>query len=281
MKKPNNLNEEIYRIKSLFTEERLYGNITDNQLINEITVPKGASEELIKKLFRKLKRTGNIRNVDINEKSVDDIINFLKRSNTDEGLKNIFNNLRKTQVDSLIKYFDDLNSGKMIKIFDDVPELGKPFYKLFPKEIRYDIALDYINRLPEKTAADLFPGVRVDYLNKKQGIERLFGINPKSPMGEIPSTDLSDIPSDLVDYFEDLKKEYITLTNNPEGYLDDIKIGKTSDEIMEEAMEKLSKNIEDIFNKMLKDSNGTLVLSKEFWDFLENNFKGITKFLEE
>jgi len=35
MKKNKNLNEEINRIKSLFTEERLYGNLVDGIVIKE------------------------------------------------------------------------------------------------------------------------------------------------------------------------------------------------------------------------------------------------------
>ena len=31
-KKYNNINEEVNRIKSLFTEERLYGNLKENKL---------------------------------------------------------------------------------------------------------------------------------------------------------------------------------------------------------------------------------------------------------
>ena len=40
MKKINNLNEEINRIKSLFTEERLYGNLVKKELISEQWVTK-------------------------------------------------------------------------------------------------------------------------------------------------------------------------------------------------------------------------------------------------
>ena len=285
MKKPTNLNEEIYRIKSLFNEERLYGNIIDNELINEITIPKGSAEKLIKKLFSKLYKKGIIKNLDNIEvfKSSDSIIDFLKKSNNSEGLKNIFKNLNKTEVDFLVKYFDDLNSEKIIKIFDNVRELGEPFYKVFPKEIRYDIVLDYINRLPDKPKYSIginnIPSLKE--MGKKQAIESLFGINPNAPMGEIPIKDLSDIPSELVGEFEKLKTEYIDLTNQPKGYLNDIKIGKNADEIIEDTMKKLSKELNNIFNKLLKENDGTIVLNKKFWDFLENNFKGISKYLEK
>tara|TARA_R110002020_G_scaffold475590_1_gene711140 strand:+ start:3808 stop:5499 length:1692 start_codon:yes stop_codon:yes gene_type:complete len=86
MKKINNLNEEINRIKSLFTEERLYGNLVKKELI---------TEQVIKNIGRTI------------GKSIDDIIKA-----GDDVVKNI--KIPKKQLDDFklkmsgVKSFDDM-----------------------------------------------------------------------------------------------------------------------------------------------------------------------------
>ena len=52
----NNLNEELDRMKSLFTEERLYGNLVISKSINESELIKEGFFDFIKKTFNNLKK---------------------------------------------------------------------------------------------------------------------------------------------------------------------------------------------------------------------------------
>ncbi len=45
-KRYTNLNEEVNRIKSLFTEERLYGNLKENKLLTEQGIGKKLADAL-------------------------------------------------------------------------------------------------------------------------------------------------------------------------------------------------------------------------------------------
>ena len=144
MKKYNNINEEIERIKSLFTEERLYGN-----LINEKKIIKEQFIQILKKLLGstdKLKFNSKFNDVLGNIKNIDGL--------TDDVLKNLGivlkdGDIPKEQIDFLIKYTKKVKEGNVIDIFKKTGDIH--LFELFPNGVKTDFILDYFNSLTDAT----------------------------------------------------------------------------------------------------------------------------------
>lgn len=117
MKNYKNINEETKRIKSLFTEERLYGNLVgkETKILNEqfrrILKLFGDKFQYVDSLKKQFKLLGSFQ-----EGLFDDYIKILKRGD---------------QVDLL----------KSIK--------GKYIFELLPEKVRYDALLDYVDSIDD------------------------------------------------------------------------------------------------------------------------------------
>lgn len=117
MKKYKNINEETNRIKSLFTEERLYGNLVgkDTKNLNE-------------QLRRILKLFGDsFQNVDSLKKQ------FKVLGNFQEGL-----------FDQYVKI---IKRGDQVDLLNTIR--GKYIFELLPEKVRYDALLDYVDSIDD------------------------------------------------------------------------------------------------------------------------------------
>jgi hypothetical protein len=144
MKKYKNINEEIERIKSLFTEERLYGN-----LINEKKIIK---EQLIQILKKLLGSTNKLKNIT----KTKDVLGRVKNIDglTDDVLKDLGivlkdGDIPKEQIDFLIKYTKKVKEGNVIDIFKKTGDIH--LFELFPNGVKTDFILDYFNSLTDAT----------------------------------------------------------------------------------------------------------------------------------
>ena len=84
-----NLNEQISRMKSLFTEERLYGNLTENQnILNEQFRKVG---EFVDDVLKKLQKSGITKIPKaVVLKNADDLITFFSNNKNSASFKRIF-----------------------------------------------------------------------------------------------------------------------------------------------------------------------------------------------
>lgn len=89
-----NINEEIERIKQLFTEERLYGNLVDKKIINEHV---GKLRDAIENFLTLINKNGLLKHV--------------STKNLEVKLKSIGTNITTKNIDEFIDYIDDVNTG--------------------------------------------------------------------------------------------------------------------------------------------------------------------------
>jgi len=124
-KKYNTLNEEINRIKSLFTEERLYGNIVDQELIIEQGLGKillnalSAAGTALKGFDPKLLTSF----LETPMKTYDDIVKHLDEYSDIWG-QIIKNDVKLDQSKEIFEIFSSIKAGthSKWKSFDEVPE---------------------------------------------------------------------------------------------------------------------------------------------------------------
>ena len=123
----NTLNEEVNRMKSLFGESRLYGNLVDNKEKNILTEGYRFFDNLsdaFKLTFRSLDDLGKFTkfiNVEIN--NVDDIVKHVRQfpglwktiasgvKNWDAVLKNLEVLLKKNDIKEILKILEKLVLG--------------------------------------------------------------------------------------------------------------------------------------------------------------------------
>ena len=129
--KINDINEEINRIKSLFTEERLYGNLIINEQFKALG-DFGA---------KAIKQLDTIKSPE----SLTTIINYIVK-NSDGLSKNL--GLSLDQIDRLNDIIRSFNEGKItpFTLID-----GKEAYRLIPIEgnIRYNVLTKYKEKFPK------------------------------------------------------------------------------------------------------------------------------------
>ena len=262
----NNLNEEINRIKSLFTEERLYGNLVDKKLI---------VENAIKTVIRSIAKNGHeafeamvkyggkqgdnllrglsgkdlelvINNFNRPLKSIDDMARhfdqykfFYRGILDDKGYKN------------LTKYFDHVNQGRYVDPMQ-VNSAGTPLYAYLPKEmdINAKILANHIDNLPTQQA-------KLDYIAKvrKSYTEAINDMNKAS----VDNLKYSDEAGEQVVKQADEAGEQVVKQGDQ---IDDIG-GRTIKELDGKSVPATSKNIDE-FGNAIDDlvDQGNVVLTE-------------------
>ena len=144
-----NLNEEINRIKSLFNNENLYGNLITEQ-------PIGQAVKRLLKYFD----VSDFKKVDLND------------------LKNIFKRtgkvLSKAEEAVLSQYLRVIKSGKNVKLLEKYGD--KYIFEFLPEGMRYDAVLKYVDDL--EGFGDV--AKRDEVLGKMQKYFADTGIKPKN-----------------------------------------------------------------------------------------------------
>ena len=100
-----NINEEINRIKQLFTEERLYGNLVNDKIINEqVSKVKSAIDDLITIIIDRSKKERNI-----SQHNTTGLDTLLKKTDAEKLFTKIGEKIKKfTNEDDYIEYIGDI-----------------------------------------------------------------------------------------------------------------------------------------------------------------------------
>lgn len=117
MKNYKNINEETKRIKSLFTEERLYGNLV------------GKETKILNEQFRRILKL------------------FGDKFQYVDSLKKQFKLLGSFQEGLFDQYVKILKSGKQVDLLATTK--GKYIFELLPEKVRYDALLDYVDSIDD------------------------------------------------------------------------------------------------------------------------------------
>ena len=250
MKKINNLNEEINRIKSLFTEERLYGNLVDKKLIVEAPI-KGVIKTLIKNTDEALNML-----VKYGGKYAEDLYGGMSYQNLKNSLDDFNAPLR--SIDDMVKHFDgykffykgllDDQSFKNLKGYYDLVAAGRNvdpmqvigsgrLYSLLPKEldINAKILSNYIDNLPTaKAKEDYIKSVRKHYTEAINDMR-------KASVDDLKYSD--DAGEQVVKHSDDAGEQVVKQADQ----IDDIG-GKTIKELDGKSVPATSKNIDEFGN---------------------------------
>jgi hypothetical protein len=265
MKKYKNINEEIKRIKSLFTEERLYGN-----LINEKKILKEQLIQILKKLL------GSTKTLKFHSK-FNDVLGNVKNINglTDDVLKNLEKLIKGSgeiaidQIDYLIKYTKSVRDKKIIDIFEVNGD--RYLFEVFPNAIRNNIIIDFFNNLPDgpfktenlKKLKDYFDDLNTPIDKLPDELQTLF--NKYLPKVKVPTYDtflntlLKELKTKDGDIFrvdinniKDRKLKKILKSYN----------GKLITTLPEEELKKvIVKGLEDLFSNKVPKHNKKSFLS--------------------
>jgi len=205
-----NLNEQISRMKSLFTEERLYGNLTENQnILNEQFRKVG---EFVDDVLKKLQKSGITKIPKAVElKNADDLITFFSNNKNlwkslgypVDAVEGIISNILKS------KSFDPFNKYNGRYIFEYIPAEGNLRHTVLQihrenigdatffnqlKKITDDVDVKTGKGKGEEfiTKSDILPDTPTGYKPK---------IEPEKPK-EIEGGKTNDIDAEDVDYVE-------------------------------------------------------------------------------
>tara|TARA_R110002020_G_scaffold475523_1_gene710723 strand:- start:126 stop:2225 length:2100 start_codon:yes stop_codon:yes gene_type:complete len=250
MKKFNNLNEEINRIKSLFTEERLYGNLVEKEIIVEAPI-RGVIKTLLKNTddaFDMLVKYGG--------KYADDLYGGMSGTNLKNSLDDFNAPLR--SIDDMAKHFDsykffykgllDPQSYKNLKGYYELVAAGRNvdpmrvvgsgrLYSFLPKEldINAKILSNYIDNLPTQQA-------KLDYINsvRKYYTEAINDMR-KASVDDLKYSD--EAGEQVVKHSDDAGEQVVKQGDQ----IDDIG-GRTIKELDGKSVPATSKNIDEFGN---------------------------------
>tara|TARA_R110002020_G_scaffold469916_1_gene695300 strand:+ start:399 stop:1595 length:1197 start_codon:yes stop_codon:yes gene_type:complete len=220
------LNEEINRIKSLFTEERLYGNLVEKELIVENPI-----KTVIKSIAKNTDEAFNSL-VKYGGKQSDDLLRGLNSGD----LKYVIDNFNRPlkSIDDMVKHFDqyqffykgllDEKGFRHLKGYYDLVAAGRnadplrviggyPLYAYLPKEldINAKILANHIDNLPTQQT-------KLDYIDKvrKSYTEAINDMNRASKHSDDAGEQVVKQADEVIN------------TNNPQYYL----LNKSDDELL-------------------------------------------------
>jgi hypothetical protein len=263
MKKINNLNEQLNRMKSLMGDGRLYGNLVDKKPINEWRIigqfAKNSDEALelfarAEKYYDDAVKSGKVSKV---PSMIDDVVKSSGQGSFETILSRFSRNL--DTVDDMIKHMDEFDdvykavlspkqydsyksfikfaSENGIENLDIIRgiESGSPYFMRFPAELnlRWVIFAQWFKKQPNSV--------------KKEVVELLRGTPTDKIVGDVP------IKGSLLD---DLAK---TTGNSADEVIDAVKAGddvvddiiKTGDDVVDDVV----KTGDDVVDDVVKTSS--------------------------